>query len=58
MKWVEICGAAAGNHWCMKQPIWMNDFAVIFSFTVAFIFIGWCFYDWFKHPEDWTGGNK
>lgn len=26
-------------------------------FMLVLVFIGWCFYDWVKHPENWEGSN-
>jgi len=53
MSWTKLCGVTAGEQWCVMQPIWLKDFAVILGLGASLALIMWCFYDLFKHPENW-----
>lgn len=49
----KYCVVAAGKLSCGWK--FANQHMYVVGFTLLFClgFIGWCFYDWYKHPENW-----
>lgn len=55
---IKVCTGGQGTVGCTYKLFPSQDIVVVgLVLLLCIIFIGWCFYDWFKHPENWEGSN-